>query len=155
MKPLLRAASLWTALFLLLAAAPAMAENGLVNVKSAHDVKTTADRLEQALKGKGMTVFIRIDHGANAAKVDMELRPTELLIFGNPKVGAPVMNCAQSAGIDLPQKALIWEDAQGKTWLTYNDPEYLVKRHAIEGCEKQIEIFKNALANFAKAATAP
>jgi uncharacterized protein (DUF302 family) len=155
MKKPRRAARLWTALFLLFTATPALAEDGLVTVKSAHGVKTTADRLEAALKEKGMTVFIRIDHGANAAKVDMEMRLTELLIFGNPKVGAPVMNCAQSAGIDLPQKALIWEDAQGETWLTYNDPEYLVKRHAIDGCQKQIDIFKNALANFAKAATAP
>lgn len=149
------AAILVSALLLLFAAAPAMADDGLVAVKSAHDVKTTADRLEKTLKDKGMTVFIRIDHGANAAGVDMKLRPTELLVFGNPKVGAPVMNCAQSAGIDLPQKALIWEDPQGETWLTYNDPEYLVKRHNIEGCQKQIDIFKNALANFAKAATAP
>jgi uncharacterized protein (DUF302 family) len=155
MKIFVRTASLWTALFLLFAAAPAPADDGFVSVKSAHDVKTTADRLEAALKEKGMTVFIRINHGENAAKLDMELRPTELLIFGNPKVGAPVMNCAQSAGIDLPQKALIWEDAQGETWLTYNDPEYLVKRHNIDGCQKQIDIFKNALANFAKAATAP
>jgi uncharacterized protein (DUF302 family) len=151
----LRTASFWTVLFLMFAAAPAPADDGLVSVKSAHDVKTTADRLETALKEKGMTVFIRIDHADNAAKMDLELRPTELLIFGNPKVGSPVMNCAQSAGIDLPQKALIWEDARGETWLTYNDPEYLVKRHGIDGCQKQIDTFKNALANFAKAATAP
>ncbi|MFP4031569.1 MAG: DUF302 domain-containing protein [Desulfococcaceae bacterium] len=155
MKMFLRTASLWTAFFLLLVAPPALADDGLVTVKSAHDVKTTADRLEKALKEKGMTVFIRIDHGANAAKMDLELRPTELLIFGSPKLGAPVMNCAQSAGIDLTQKALIWEDSQGEIWLTYNDPEYLVKRHDIDGCQKQIDTFKNALANFAKAVTAP
>ena len=137
---------------ILLLTSVAMADNGLVNVKSFHDVKGTADRLEEVLKDKGMTVFERINHAEGARKVGKELRPTELVIFGNPKVGTPLMQCAQSAAIDLPQKALIWEDEAGQVWLSYNDPEYLVKRHDIKGCDEVIKKVSNALGNFAKAA---
>jgi uncharacterized protein (DUF302 family) len=133
----------------------AIADNGLVNVKSNHDVKETADRLEKALNAKGMTVFDRINHTAGAKKVGKELRPTELVIFGNPKVGTPLMQCGQSMAIDLPQKALIWEDESGDVWLTYNNPEYLAKRHNTKGCLKIIQKIQNVLANFSKAATAP
>lgn len=131
------------------------ADNGLINIKSSHDVKTTADRLENTLREKGMTVFIRIDHAEGAQKVEMNLRPTELLIFGNPKVGTPLMQCSQSVAIDLPQKALIWEDETGQVWLSYNDPQYLVKRHEIAGCIEAIKKIENALSNFAHAATMP
>lgn len=131
------------------------ASNGLVSIKSAHNVKTTADRLEKALKSKGMTVFIRIDHADGAKNVDKILRPTELVIFGNPKVGTPLMQCAQSAAIDLPQKALISEDEKGQVWLTYNDPAYLARRHDIKGCEGVINKISKALGNFSKAATQP
>ena len=133
----------------------ASADNGLVNVKSAHDVKTTADRLEAVLKEKGMTVFIRINHAEGAKKVGLELRPTELVIFGNPKVGTPLMQCAQSVAIDLPQKALIWEDEAGQVWLAYNDPQYLADRHGITECGEVLQKVANALSNFAKAATKP
>jgi uncharacterized protein (DUF302 family) len=133
----------------------AVADNGLVNVKSTHSVKDTADRLEEALKNKGMTVFIRIDHAAGAKKVGLALQPTELVIFGNPKVGTPLMQCSRSVAIDLPQKALVWEDAQGQVWLTYNDPAYLATRHAITGCEAVLEKVGGALQNFAAAATKP
>ena len=131
------------------------ADSGLVSVKSSHDVKTTADRLESTLKQKGMTVFIRINHAQGAQKIGKELRPTELIIFGNPKVGTPLMQCSQSVAIDLPQKALIWQDDQGQVWLSYNDPDYLVKRHQITGCDPVIKKVGNALSNFAKAATMP
>lgn len=131
-----------------------LAADGMITVKSAHDVKTTADRLEAKLKEKGMTVFGRVNHAAGAEKAGMELRPTELVIFGNPKVGTPLMKCAQSVAIDLPQKALIWEDAEGQVWLAYNDPQYLKSRHTIEGCDEIIGKVSGALGNFAKAATA-
>ena len=135
---------------------PALAgENGLIDVKSAHDVKQTADRLESVLKEKGMTVFTRIDHAQGAKKVDKDLRPTELVLFGNPKVGTPLMQCAQSVAIDLPQKALIWQDNSGQVWLSYNDPKYLKKRHGIEGCDEVIAKVEKALGNFAKKATMP
>jgi uncharacterized protein (DUF302 family) len=136
-------------------ASVAVADSGLVNVKSTHSVKDTADRLEKALETKGMTVFIRIDHAAGAKKASLALPPTELVIFGNPKVGTPLMQCSRSVAIDLPQKALIWEDDQGQVWLTYNDPAYLAGRHAITGCEAVLEKVGGALRNFAAAATKP
>ncbi len=132
----------------------AVADNGLVEVQSAHDVATTADRLEQALQNKGMKIFVRINHAAGAATINKELLPTELVIFGNPKVGTPLMQCARSTGIDLPQKALIWQDQQGTTWFSYNDPQYLRSRHNIQGCDPVLEKVSQALSNFAAAATA-
>lgn len=131
------------------------AENGLVNVRSHHSVKETADRLENLLKTKGMKLFNRIDHGAGAKGVGIALRPTQLLVFGNPKVGAPLMRCSQHMGIDLPQKALIWEDEKGAVWLTYNDPGFLAARHGIKGCTEVVAKVRKALANFAAAATKP
>ena len=134
---------------------PLSAESGLIHIKSSHDVKNTAQRLETVLKEKGMSVFLRIDHSEGARKVGEKLRPTELVIFGNPKVGAPLMQCAQTVAIDLPQKALIWQDESGQVWLTYNDPQYLAGRHKIGGCEAVLDKVRNALTNFAKAATQP
>ena len=133
----------------------AAAGNGLISVKSSHDVKVTADRLESVLNQKGMTVFIRINHAAGAQKVGKKLRPTELVIFGNPKVGTPLMQCSQSVAIDLPQKALIWQDDKGQVWLSYNDPNYLVQRHGLSECAGVIKKVEQALSNFAKAATMP
>ncbi len=133
----------------------ANADNGLISVKSSHEAKATADRLENALKQKGMTVFARINHAAGAQKVGKKLRPTELIVFGNPKVGTPLMQCRQSTAIDLPQKALIWEDGDGQVWLSYNDPNYLVERHGITGCDEVVKKIETALNNFAKAATMP
>lgn len=126
---------------------------GLVTVESNHSVKDTADKLEAVLKSKGMTVFTRIDHAAGAKKVGKELRPTELVIFGNPKIGTPLMQCAQSVAIDLPQKMLIWQDDKGTTWLGYNDPAHLQKRHNIEGCDAVLKKVTGALGKFATAAT--
>ena len=102
--------------------------DGIITIKSAHSVKATADRLISKLKAKGMTVFIRIDHAAGAKKVGKKLLPTELVIFGNPKVGTPLMQCNINAGIDLPQKALIHEDSAGAVWFSYNDPKYMAKK---------------------------
>lgn len=133
----------------------AIAQDGLIAVKSAHDVATTANKLEKVLGEKGMKVFARIDHAAGATSVGKEMRPTELVIFGNPKVGTGLMLCAQSAGIDLPMKALIWEDEGGSTWLGYNDANFLKSRHAMMNCDPVIEKVAGALANFAAAATAP
>lgn len=130
-----------------------MAQTGLISVKSPHDVATTIDKLTVVLESKGMSIFGRVNHTANAQKVDLSLRPTELLIFGNPAIGTPLMNCAQSVALDLPQKMLAWQDEEGNTWLGYNDPEYLKNRHAIEGCDEVLAKVSGALANFAKAAT--
>ena len=120
-------------------ASMACADSGMISIKSSHDVKVTANRLEKNLIAKGMTVFIRINHTEGAQKVGMKLRPTEVIIFGNPKVGTPLMQCGQSVAIDLPQKALIWEDETGQVWLSYNDPKYLAKRHGIKGCADVIK----------------
>lgn len=140
-------------ILLLTFAAGALAQSGLRNVPSKHDVAGTADRLEAVLQEKGMTVFARIDHAAGAQKAGKTLPPTELLIFGNPKVGTPLMQCSRSVAIDLPQKALIWADDNGKVWLTYNDPGYLAQRHSTGECNGVIKKVSGALANFAKAAT--
>ena len=133
----------------------ASAADGLISIKSSHDVQRTADRLENTLREKGMTVFIRINHAEGAQKVGKKLRPTELVVFGNPKVGTPLMQCSQSVAIDLPQKALIWEDEAGHVWLSYNDPRYLAKRHGITECLNVIKKIEKALSNFAHAATRP
>ena len=131
------------------------ADNGIISIKSSHDVKTTVDRLENILGEKGMTVFIRINHAEGAQKVGKKLRPTELIIFGNPKVGTPLMQCGQSVGIDLPQKALIWQDKAGQVWLSYNDPKYLASRHSIKECGEIIKKIEKVLGNFARMATMP
>ena len=131
------------------------ADNGIISIKSSHDVKTTVDRLDNILREKGMTVFIRINHAEGAQKVGKKLRPTELVIFGNPKVGTPLMQCGQSVGIDLPQKALIWQDEAGQVWLSYNDPKYLASRHSIKECGEIIKKIEKALGNFARMATMP
>lgn len=110
------------------------AADGLVSVKSPYSAKETAARLESTIKDKGLTLFARIDHATGAAKIGKTLRPTEVLIFGNPQGGTPLMECAQTAGIDLPLKALVWEDASAQVWLSYNDPAYLGKRHDAGNC---------------------
>ena len=135
------------------ASAVASAADGLIAVASPHDAKTTMNRYESSVKEKGMNIFARIDHAAGAAKVGKSLRPTEVLIFGNPQGGTPLMLCAQTAGIDLPLKALVWQDAAGKVWLGYNDPAYLAKRHAIGQCGEVVQNMSKALAGFAAAAT--
>jgi uncharacterized protein (DUF302 family) len=131
---------------------PAMASEGVINVRSAYGVKETADRLENILKEKNMTLFNRIRHSEGAEKVGIELRATELVIFGNPKVGTPLMQCRQGVAIDLPQKALIWQDEKGGVWISYNDPRYLQSRHKITGCEEIFGKLEKALAGMIKAA---
>jgi len=143
--------------FMLVALAPiASAAEGLVSIKSGFPVKETIDRLERTAREKGMTVFLRVDHAAGAAKIGTALRPTELLIFGNPQGGTPLLQCAQSAGIDLPLKALAWQDMSGQVWLGYNDPAYVAKRHEIEGsCGAAIEAMSKAISGLARAAAQP
>jgi uncharacterized protein (DUF302 family) len=104
---------------------------GIIDIPSPYFVPETLARLQSILKEKGVTVFALVDHSGEAAKAGLEMRPTQLLIFGNPKGGTPVMVAAPSTAIDLPLKALAWQDAQGKVWLSYNDPEYLQQRHGI------------------------
>jgi len=104
---------------------------GLASIQSGNSVKVTIDRLEAMLKNKGITVFARIDHAASAAAVGMSLRPTELLIFGDPTAGTRLMQAEQTIGIDLPLKALVWEDANGGVWISYNDPAWLAVRHGL------------------------
>jgi len=105
--------------------------SGIVDLPSRHSVPETIARLQSLLKENGVNVFALVDHSGEAAKVGLEMRPTKLLIFGNPKGGTPLMVAAPSAAIDLPLKALAWQDAQGKVWLSYNAPEYLQQRHGI------------------------
>ncbi len=140
---------------LAISAQSALAQDGMVVVESSHDVATTMDKLETVLESKGMNVFARINHSEGAKKAGLELRPTELMIFGNPKVGTPLMLCSQSIAIDLPQKMLVWEDEDGSVHLGYNDPAHLQGRHATEGCDEVFKKVSGALGNFAKAATAP
>ena len=104
---------------------------GLASIRSRFGPKETMDRLESEVRARGMTVFARIDHAAGAAQVGLTLRPTELIIFGNALGGTPLMQASQTAGIDLPLKALVWEDASGKIWLSYNEPSWIVQRHGL------------------------
>jgi len=104
---------------------------GVVKKKSAHSVQDTIDRLDAILREKGLTIFAKVDHAAGGQKAGLALRPTSLLIFGNPKLGTPLMQSNQTIGLDLPQKALAFEDANGDVYLVYNDPSYLAARHAI------------------------
>ncbi len=136
-------------------AAVVHAQDSLIKVRSAHSVKVTLDRLETGLKEKGVTVIARVDHAAAAQKAGMKLRPTEVLIFGNPKAGTPMMQCAQSIGIDLPQKALAWQEEKGDVWLAYNDQKYLAQRHAAKGCDAPVKAMSDVLAAFVKAAAQP
>jgi uncharacterized protein (DUF302 family) len=108
-----------------------MDRTGLISVRSRYAVPETIDRLAAAAEAAGLIVFGRIDHGANAVEVGMSLRPTELLLFGHPRGGTPLMQEQQTVGIDLPLKALAWEDEEGQSWLTYNDTEWLARRHGL------------------------
>lgn len=131
-----------------------MAADGLTTVRSSYGPKDTMNRLEAEVKAKGMTVFARIDHAAGAAAVGLSLQPTEVLIFGNAKGGTPLMQSAQTIGIDLPLKALVWQDESGSTWLSYNDPGWLAKRHGLHHeAEATVTAMTAALAAIARAAT--
>jgi uncharacterized protein (DUF302 family) len=108
-----------------------MANNGIVHKPSRHSVDETLGKLQNILEAKGIAVFALVDHSGEAAKVGMKMRPTKLLIFGNPKGGTPLMIAAPSIAIDLPLKLLIWQDEQEKVWVSYNTPEYLAERHGL------------------------
>jgi len=110
---------------------PVKRKNGIVDVPSNHSVDETVERVKSILQSKGITLFALIDHSGEAEKVGMKMPPTKLLIFGNPKGGTPLMLAAPSIAIDLPLKILVWQDAQGKVWLSYNSPEYLKERHGL------------------------
>ena len=129
-----------------------LAADGLVTQKSPHGVKDTIDRFEAAAKMRGLIVFLRVDHAAGAKKIGKDLRPTELLVFGNPQGGTPLMECAQSAGIDLPLKALAWQDGSGQVWLAYNAPQFLAERHGASDCGAVVQNLTKALAGLAQEA---
>jgi uncharacterized protein (DUF302 family) len=134
--------------------AKAMDGDGLITIQSRYAAKETMRRLETAVKSKGMTVFAHIDHAAGASEVGMTLRPTDLLIFGSPKGGTPLMQSAQTIAIDLPLKALVWEDAEGRAWLSYNDPAWVVQRHGgAAGMEAAVQTMTGALKAIATEAT--
>jgi uncharacterized protein (DUF302 family) len=131
-----------------------MAIDGLTTIRSSFGQQDTVRRLEATVKEKGLTVFARIDHAAGAAEVGLAPRPTELLIFGNAKGGTPLMQAAQTIGIDLPLKALVWQDSAGNTWLSYNDPSWLAERHGLGAeVETTVRALTAALNALAKAAT--
>ena len=131
-----------------------MSAEGLITIPSSYGPKETIDRLETEVKSKGMVVFARIDHAAGAAELGLTLRPTSLLIFGNAKGGTPLMQLSQTIGIDLPLKALIWQDASGKTLLSYNDPSWLTKRHELGSkIHPAVNAVAAALSAVARAAT--
>ena len=131
----------------------ARADGGLVNVASAFGVQETADRFVAAAEKAGLKIFARVDHAAGAAKVGKSLRPTQLVIFGSPKVGTALMTSDQRVGIELPLKALAWQDAEGKVWLSYNSPDHLFGRFSINDREKVKQKVTGALAKLSAAAT--
>jgi uncharacterized protein (DUF302 family) len=134
-----------------------MAADGLITIRSAFGPEETMNRLEAEVKAKGLTVFAHVDHAAGAKEAGLPLRPTDLLIFGNAKGGTPLMQAEQTIGIDLPLKALVWQDASGATFLSYNDPHFLAQRHGLDDATKAtIEALSGALkAVTVKATTAP
>jgi uncharacterized protein (DUF302 family) len=131
-----------------------MTVQGLTTIKSSHAPRETMNRLEAAVTAKGLTVFARIDHAEGASAAGLSLRPTEVLIFGNAKGGTPLMQAVQTIGIDLPLKALVWQDAAGDTWLSWNDPAWLVARHGASRAEAVAGNLGAVLEDVAKAATA-
>jgi uncharacterized protein (DUF302 family) len=133
--------------------AHAMAAVGLTTIPSTYGPKETMDRLEAEIKAKGISVLARIDHAAGAAQAGLSLRPTEVLIFGNAKAGTPLMQSNQTIGIDLPLKALLWQDADGKVWLSYNEPSWLAERHGLAaGTQATVDAMAGGLANLARGA---
>jgi uncharacterized protein (DUF302 family) len=133
-----------------------MAAEGLITIESRNGPEETMNRFEAEVRARGMTVFAHIDHAAGAAAVGLPLRPTELLIFGSAKTGTPLMQSAQSLGIDLPLKALVWQDASGTPWLSYNDPAFLARRHGLDGADNTtVNAMAAALEAIASKATMP
>ena len=131
------------------------ADADLATLPSAHGVTQTVERLMALLAQKGIEVFAHIDHAAGAEKVGLSLRPTQLLIFGNPKAGTPLMQARQTIGLDLPLRALVWEDGEGKVWLSYRRVEDLARQHHVTGHDNAVKALDDGLAGLARAATAP
>lgn len=127
-------------------------ENGLISTQSQHNVDTTVNRLEGLIAEKGMKLIAKVDHAAAAANIDQQLRPTVLLLFGNPAAGTPLMQDVQTAGIDLPQKYLVWQDAEDKVWITHNDPAHMAARHQNQNCQPLLDKVTAALAYIANTA---
>ena len=143
-------------LFALMVLIPTMSvagDQGMINKKSNFSVKVTIDRLENVLRKKGITIVTRWSHHAGAKKAGIALRPTELLIFGNPKMGSHFFTSNQTAGIDLPMKALAWKDKKGQVWLTYNDPTYIANRHGVNNRPAIVKKMTGALNKFSNVAT--
>ena len=138
---------------------PTFADSGLISVQSPYSVQETVERLTKVLDEKGMMLFAHVKHSQSANEVGVTLRPTELIIFGNPKVGSILMECQQTTAIDLPQKALVMQNSDDEVWVIYNDPAYIADRHHIEGkvakCDSTIDKVGKALANIMKAVTEP
>ncbi len=131
-----------------------MAADGLITIPSRFGPKETMDRLAAAVRAKGMTVFARIDHAAGGAEVGLSLRPTELLVFGSARAGTPLMQADQAVGIDLPLKALVFQDAASKVWLAYSDPNWLAERHKLSGdTDAAVKAMAAALEALAASAT--
>jgi len=126
---------------------------GLTSIQSSFDPKATMDRLEAQIQARGLNVFARIDHAVGASEVGLMLRPTELVIFGNRRGGTPLMQLAQTVGIDLPLKALVWQDAAGKTWLSYNEPSWIAQRHGIADAEPIVSKMADLLNAISRKAT--
>jgi uncharacterized protein (DUF302 family) len=131
-----------------------MTTDGITILVSQFDPRTTMDRLVSAVEKRGIGILARIDHAAAAEKAGLALRPTELLVFGNPRVGTALMQAQQTAGIDLPLKALVWLDAKGKTWLAYDNPDWIAARHGITGADNSLKAMTAVLADLAAEATA-
>jgi uncharacterized protein (DUF302 family) len=130
-----------------------LANAGLTTLPSSHNAAETIERLKALLGQKGIQIFAHIDHAAGAQKVGLSLRPTQVLIFGNPQAGTPLMQSRQTIGLDLPLRALVWEDESGKVWLTYNQPEFLARRYHVTDCEEAVKALSAGLAALARAAT--
>jgi len=131
-----------------------MTADGLITIRSSFGSKETMERLEAEVKAKGLTVFAHIDHAAGASAAGLPLRPTDLLIFGNARGGTPLMRAAQTIGIDLPLKALVWQDEAGGTFLSYNDPAWLATRHGLgNDVQPAVDVLSSALHALARAAT--
>jgi len=137
---------------LLTVSSAGFAADGVINVLSHHSVEKTAMTLKTILSKKGMTIFNTVKHSESAHKIGIDINPTQLIIFGNPKIGSHLMKCSPTVGIDLPQKALVWQDNAKKVWISYNDPSFLKQRHNIKGCDKILTKVTGALKKITAAA---
>ncbi|MDW3222464.1 MAG: DUF302 domain-containing protein [Paracoccaceae bacterium] len=149
---MIRSLTLNLALGTALLSAPALADD-MITITSPHSVSETIDRLEQAVQGAGATVFARVDHAAGAAKIDAELRPTQLLIFGNPKIGTPAMQAAQTMGLDLPLRVLAYENESGETVVVYHAPAAVADAHGVETSAPFVQTMTGALNKLTAKAT--